>query len=857
MNEVEIPLKITGIGAIKAELRELKGAIADATDPEQVAQLSARAGELKDQLKDANDAVNVFASGSKFEQVSNSIGGIKDSLMSLDFEEAQQKAQVFSNVMGKLNPGDLAKGFKGFMGTLSTVGGAFVKLGMTILANPIFLLVAVITAIVVAIGVFLKKIGVLDVVLNALMAPINAIIEGFKMLTDWLGLTSYAEEENAETVKKAEENKRAAIDESFNARKSLFNLTKDMSDEEIKMLEDRLGVAINTSESEYDIEAERLAMKQASLEEELASLDAIEEAGGELTDEQIKQREDLKKAYKETNLAIEENERQRAKAIIDINRRQDEVLRSWKLKNIQDENQRAKEQFKIDEQTALAEIDKQIRLAKSLNQDVSKFEQTKAEIKTFYANESAKVDQRVAKQAQDAAAAQAKAAADANKQAAAEYEKRIQDNLKKTKDAEQKKINLTKEGTQARVDAEIAALQAEQDYLKKYQKTLKLTNDQLFNINVEYDQKKRKLQDDFDKKQKQLNNQQILAEAENNLLSAQNEIERFDASIRILEAKAAVELDNAELSATQRENIELKLANDIKEITKNKTAFQIAEAKKLIEADALRSQTALDAAKFDAERFKGTIDEQKSLQEKLLTDTLNNLEKQKKLELENKELTEEQKAAIEEKYRQSKKIAEEETAAKISAIDAKQVSDSLNYATMGVQATQQLTELFFAFRKRKLKEGTAEAEKAAKQEFLIQKGFNLGMAVIDGAKAITSILAQYPKFDGGFAMAAALASAGIASAVNIGKIASAQFTGGGGAPTAPDIPTGGFEQPSTTGGMATPNVSLFGQGNQLNNVGGEGAQQQGQTITVNAIVSETEMTNVQNKVNKIQKNAEL
>lgn len=91
MNEVEIPLKITGIGAIKAELRELKGAIADATDPEQIAQLSARAGELKDKINDANDAVTVFASGSKFEQVSNSIGGIKDSLLSLDFEEAQQK----------------------------------------------------------------------------------------------------------------------------------------------------------------------------------------------------------------------------------------------------------------------------------------------------------------------------------------------------------------------------------------------------------------------------------------------------------------------------------------------------------------------------------------------------------------------------------------------------------------------------------------------------------------------------------------------------------------------------------------------------------------------------------------------
>jgi len=56
--------------------------------------------------------------------------------------------------------------------------------------------------------------------------------------------------------------------------------------------------------------------------------------------------------------------------------------------------------------------------------------------------------------------------------------------------------------------------------------------------------------------------------------------------------------------------------------------------------------------------------------------------------------------------------------------------------------------------------------------------------------------------------------------------------------------------------MATPALSLFGSANQLNNVGGEGAQQS-QTITVNAIVSETEMTNVQNKVSKIQKNAEL
>ncbi len=146
-----------------------------------------------------------------------------------------------------------------------------------------------------------------------------------------------------------------------------------------------------------------------------------------------------------------------------------------------------------------------------------------------------------------------------------------------------------------------------QSYLEKNKKVFKLTKDELFNLDVDYDKKRRKLQDDFDKKQKQQNNQQFLAEAENNLLSAEGEIAKFDASIKLLEAKAAVELDNAELTATQKENIELKLANDIKEITKSKTDFQVAEAKKLVEAEALRAQTALDAAKFDAERFKGTV----------------------------------------------------------------------------------------------------------------------------------------------------------------------------------------------------------------------------------------------------------
>jgi len=205
MNEVTIPLKLTGVGSMKAELRSLKASIANATDPAQMEALAKKAGELTDRIKDANDAVNVFASGSKFEQISNSFSGIQSSLMSLDFEEASQKSQVFASNLGKINKADISTALKGMTSTITTLGSAFLKLGAQILVNPIFIISAVIVAIVVAIGLFLNKIGVLDKVLSALMAPINMLIQGFKDLTDWMGLTSYEAEANAEKIGKANE----------------------------------------------------------------------------------------------------------------------------------------------------------------------------------------------------------------------------------------------------------------------------------------------------------------------------------------------------------------------------------------------------------------------------------------------------------------------------------------------------------------------------------------------------------------------------------------------------------------------------------------------------------------------------
>lgn len=305
MNEVVIPLKIQGIAQMKAELRELKGAIASATDPAQMNALAQQAGVLSDKIKDANDAVNVFATGSKFEQVSNGLGGIKDSLMSLDFEEANAKSKAFAKNLGSLNPEEIKKGIKDFTGTLGTLGKAFIKLGITILTNPIFLIVAAVVAIIAVIALVLKSFGVLDDVINAMMMPINALIAGFKALTDWLGLTAFAAEDNAartlaanEKVTESSKERTASmtadlgreIAEAKAAGKDTTKLEEEKSNVQIKEADNRRGTAYKALAAQRklgedaDQETIKKLKKQIREENELIKQGYSEKKIAKLTD---------------------------------------------------------------------------------------------------------------------------------------------------------------------------------------------------------------------------------------------------------------------------------------------------------------------------------------------------------------------------------------------------------------------------------------------------------------------------------------------------------------------------------------------------------------------------------------------
>ena len=260
MNEVVIPLKLSGIAALKAELKDLKNQMADAANPEAFAALADKAGDVQKQISKVNNSINEFKKGSNLDQAKASFDAMGESIMKLDFTKAAKQSANLKQTLGSLTPKDLTKGFSGFIVTLKNLGGAFVKLGMTILVNPIFLITAAIVAIIAVVALVLKSFGKLDDVMKALMTPINALIAGFKELTDWLGLTTFAAEDNAartlaanEKVKKSSEERTAIVTanlgreiaEAKAAGKDTTKLEEERSNVQIKEANNRKKTAID------------------------------------------------------------------------------------------------------------------------------------------------------------------------------------------------------------------------------------------------------------------------------------------------------------------------------------------------------------------------------------------------------------------------------------------------------------------------------------------------------------------------------------------------------------------------------------------------------------------------------------
>lgn len=147
-------------------------------------------------------------------------------------------------------------------------------------------------------------------------------------------------------------------------------------------------------------------------------------------------------------------------------------------------------------------------------------------------------------------------------------------------------------------------------------------------------------------------------------------------------------------------------------------------------------------------------------------------------------------------------------------------------------------------------------EKSQKKAFQINKAASIGQAIISTYLAANSALASPTNnlFPGQAQIAAGVAIVG--GMANVAKISRTQFGsgGGGGGGTPPSAPApSSTQQPS-----ATPSFNLFGSGGTSNNQNASGVNGgNGQNITVTAVVSETDMTYNQGRVNAMKLSASL
>lgn len=323
----EINLKISGLKQVKQELRELQFDLSQATDPQQMAELSEKAGVLRDNLMRANEQVAVFAAGSPFERSSNAIGLMGMQIASLDFEGAAESAKLFATAAKGIDGNMIAGSLKNLGSVVTTLGGTFARLGMVLLTNPIFLIAAVITAVVVAVGALLNKLGFLKPILDALSAAFGWIkdvimgaVQALKDFSDWLGLSTFAAEDAA--TKQA-----AAFDKIEKKAKSLQETKVDALDQEIRLskIAGEDVTALEIEKQKYIIETEKVRYRSLQAQIEANKIT------GALTDEELKKlREALKESKKLIHEARQEVDAINAQEVADDKKKLDTKLANAK-----------------------------------------------------------------------------------------------------------------------------------------------------------------------------------------------------------------------------------------------------------------------------------------------------------------------------------------------------------------------------------------------------------------------------------------------------------------------------------------------------------------------------------------------
>jgi hypothetical protein len=424
-------------------------------------------------------------------------------------------------------------------------------------------------------------------------------------------------------------------------------------------------------------------------------------------------------------------------------------------------------------------------------------------------------------------------------------EKETEDDAKK--DAENaKKASETRKKNQEKINQEIQkAVQFNKDAQKENELNLLSAQDREIKISND----KYQAQIDQAIKYKQDYSQIVIAQK-----NAENEINLKYETEKVTKAEEAQALIdqinkdflNSRLSDIDQEKLAVsnKYAKAIEDATKNGLDTTVLKANQKAEEDAI------DLA-YD-EKKKANMIELASWM-----NTFNTDERAKYIaDLDAKQLEDEaklkeakdNKLLTEQEYQDALKAIQIKTIDDVAEYDKKKAKDSLNSKLENVQkyvdaSTGLMTalgDLAVATAKKDVK----SQEAAARKKFQIDKAAALLSAAMATAVGIAKATPN----------PALMALAGLTGAAQIAVIASKQFNSGAGSQAPPSLPSANVSEPQAN---ATPIFNMFGTGGTANNQNASGNSTNGQNITVTAVVSETDMTYTQERVNSMKLSASL
>lgn len=230
-------------------------------------------------IGDLNDSFNTFA-GSGVERLSASTGLLKDGFDNLDldkvgiaFSSLKQLPKALAGEMGKLTEVVGKLNFKNLGSSMKDLGKSgvgeltksIITLGKAILTNPILLLASVIIGLIAVFVKFHDKIKPIKEIVDAVGKAVDWLIQKFKDLADWMGLTDFAGEKMTKNMISNAEAQKGALTRRYDQEIAMASAAGKNT---LKIEEEKVNAIMKTNNTQIAGLQDNISKGRESAEED-------------------------------------------------------------------------------------------------------------------------------------------------------------------------------------------------------------------------------------------------------------------------------------------------------------------------------------------------------------------------------------------------------------------------------------------------------------------------------------------------------------------------------------------------------------------------------------------------------------